>query len=368
MKLTQFQTISLIVFIVLGVLGVLTFAGVIKIGEESKEVTLSGKLTLWGTVPADIMRPLVDDFNYKNGELNIIYSGYEAEEFNQALLEALAEGKGPDMFLLPDDLAKSYLNRITAISYARYPAASFKANFAAAGDIFATPSAIIALPLSIDPLVMYYNRSLLNTGGVVYPPTDWSGFTEIIPKLTQKNNDNQIRQSAVALGQFANVANAKDILTTLFMQTGNPIVRRDEGGLYQSALGDGVTEDSLVSVLSYYTSFADPLGPNYSWHRGLPRSSNAFSAEEVAFYFGFASELPFIINQNPNLDVGVAEMPQIKNTKTKLTKGRVTGVAISAFSKNQELALVVANLMTTGDFVRDFARATGTAPARRDLL
>ncbi|MFM7088915.1 MAG: hypothetical protein ACKOW9_05310, partial [Candidatus Paceibacterota bacterium] len=47
---------------------------------------------------------------------------------------------------------------------------------------------------------------------------------------------------------------------------------------------------------------------------------------------------------------------------------RVTGVAISAFSKNQELALVVANLMTTGDFVRDFARATGTAPARRDLL
>ncbi|MFN4181197.1 MAG: ABC transporter substrate-binding protein [Candidatus Paceibacteria bacterium] len=368
MKLTQFQTITIVIFIVLGVLGVLTFAGIIKLGKDDKKVTLAGKVTLWGTVPADTMRPLVDNFNYQNGDLNIVYAGYDAESFNQALLEALAEGKGPDMFLLPDELAKSYLNRIMAISYARYPAATFKSNFAGAGDIFATPSAIIALPIAIDPLVMYYNRSLLNTAGVVYPPTDWNMFADLVPKLTKKDNDNQISQSTVALGHFTNVAHAKDILATLFMQTGNPIVSRDAGGIYQSSLTSNATETGIISALSYYASFANPLGPNYSWHKGLPSSDNAFVAEDVAFYFGYASELPTLVSRNPNLDLHVAEMPQIKNTKTKVTKARVTGVAISAFSKNQELALAVANIMTSGDFVKDFARATGTAPARRDLL
>ncbi|HEY4477907.1 MAG TPA: extracellular solute-binding protein [Candidatus Paceibacterota bacterium] len=307
--------------------------------------------------------------NRVNQEIDVSYSYIEPETFNQELLEAMAEGKGPDMFLLPDDLARSYLNRITAISYAKYPAANFKTNFASAGDIFTTPTGILALPLTIDPLVMYYNRSILNTNGVVYPPSNWNEFSDVIPKLTKKNDANQITASAVALGQFANVTNAKDIITTLFMQTGNPIVERDENRIYRTTLiKEEKNSQQLIGALDFYTSFANPLLPNYSWHRGLPKSRDYFTSENLAFYFGYASELPILMNRNPNLDLQISEMPQMKNASFKVTKARVTGVAISAFARDQALALAVANLMTNAGFVRDFARETGTAPARRDLL
>jgi ABC-type glycerol-3-phosphate transport system substrate-binding protein len=315
------------------------------------------------------MRPLVEDFNQANPNFTISYSSFDSGTFNQELLEAMAEGKGPDMFLLTDNLAQSYLNRITAISYARYPKATFITNFASAGEIFTTPSGILALPIAIDPLIMYYNRSILNTNGVVYPPVNWNEFADLIPKITKKNDANQIISSAVGLGQFANVTNAKDIIATMFLQTGNPIVERNENRLYQATLNkEEKNQQQLISALDFYTSFSNPLLPNYSWHRGLPKSRDYFTGENLAFYFGYASELPSLMSRNPNLDLQVSEMPQMKNSTFKVTKSRVTGVAISAFARDQAVALAVANLMTGDDFVRDFARATSTAPARRNLL
>ncbi len=369
MKLSQFQTVFLIIFVMLGVLGVLVFAGIINIGKDNQKASLAGKVSLWGTVPADTMRPIIDEFNYVNQDLQVVYTAHEAEDFNQNLLESLAEGKGPDMFLLSDDLSKSYINRLMAISYARYPAANFKSNFATASDIFTTPNAILALPLTIDPLMLYYNQSILNTNSIVYPPNDWDSFLEITSKITKKDDNNQINQSAVALGHFTNIESAKAIITTFFLQTGNPIVVRDPSGIYKSTLSsETFNKNSLVSALTYYTSFANPLNSNYSWHKGLPNSKDYFIAENSAFYFGYASELKDLVKKNPNMDLKIAEIPQIKNSNIKTTKARVTGVAISSFSKKQELSLAVANLMTSGNFIRDFAKATGTAPARRDLL
>jgi ABC-type glycerol-3-phosphate transport system substrate-binding protein len=46
----------------------------------------------------------------------------------------------------------------------------------------------------------------------------------------------------------------------------------------------------------------------------------------------------------------------------------VTGIAISAFSKNLNTAFTAASLMATGDFAAKFAAALGVAPVRRDLL
>ncbi|MBS3904044.1 MAG: extracellular solute-binding protein [Simkania sp.] len=368
-KLTPFQMVFIGLFMFLALLGFLTFSGFIKIGNDSKKESLTGKVTMWGTAPMSIMRGLFEEFHRVNPSFTVSYSAIEPETFNQELLEAMAEGKGPDMFLLPDDLARTYLNRITAISYAKYASSNFKTNFASAGDIFTTPSGILALPLTIDPMVMYYNRNILNTNGVVYPPNNWNEFSDVIPKLTKKNDANQITTSAVALGQFANITNAKDIITTLFLQTGNPIVERDENRIYRTTLiKEAKNNQQLIGALDYYTSFANPLLPNYSWHRGLPESRDYFTSENLAFYFGYASELPTLMNRNPNLDLQIAEMPQMKNANFKVTKSRVTGVAISAFAKDQVVALAVANLMSNAGFVRDFARETGTAPARRDLL
>jgi len=169
------------------------------------------------------------------------------------------------------------------------------------------------------------------------------------------------------MGQFSNITHAKEILSTLFMQTGNPIVAQ-QNGAYYSMLGQNDTSNNLGDTLKFYTNFADPSQKLYSWNKSFPESMDSFSAEKLAFYFGYASELESLVSKNPNENFMVAPMPQIKNSTFKLTYGKVSGIAISSFSKNFNTAFTAASLLATGDFAGKFADATFVAPARRDLL
>jgi multiple sugar transport system substrate-binding protein len=361
----NFQIIILVLFIAAAIFGLLVFSGAIPIGGNSQGSL--GTVVLWGTVPAGAMSAPLEDFNNANKTLIVKYVQKSADTFDQDLLEALATGNGPDIFFLPDNLTYHYANKIFAIPYASYPLASFKNVFAGAGEVFLTSKGILAFPMSIDPLVMYYNRSILDANGVVYPPATWNDLVALVPTLTQKDNSNKIIKSIVALGHFANVANAKDILAALFMQIGNPLIT-EQNGRFNSVLGDQSGNVNPSSVLKFYTDFADPNNTNYSWNASFPNSVDVFSAENSAFYFGFASELPTLVSRNPNQNFFVTSLPQIKNSSFKLTSARVTGLAISSFSKNFNAAFTAASLMATGDFAAKYALITGVAPARRDLL
>mgnify|MGYP001570397871 CR=1 FL=1 len=362
----NFQLITIIVFIALAIFGVLVFSGAIPIGQDNAPGGL-GTVILWGTAKTTTIAPLLEEFNNANPTFIVKYAQKSAESFDQELLEALAEGRGPDLLFLPDNLAFHYANKIFAIPYTSYPLASFKSNFAGAGEVFLTSRGILAFPLSIDTLLMYYNRSILDANGVIYPPVSWDDLISLIPKLTRKDDSNKIIKSAVALGHFSNVAHAKNILSALFMQAGNPIVT-EKDGVFNSSLSARSGTPNPASILKFYTDFADPNKNVYSWNKSFPNSSEAFSAENLSFYFGFASELPSLINRNPNQNLGAAPLPQIKNASFKLTSAQVTGIALLASSKNFNTSFTAASLLATGDFASKFAIATGMAPARRDLL
>jgi len=361
----NFQVIILVIFIGAAILGILVFSGAIKIGNTGAGSL--GKVVLWGTVPNTMMSTPMRDFNNANPTFNVTYVQKSADTFDQDLLEASASGTGPDMFFLPDNLVFHYTNKIFTIPYQSYSLASFKNNFAGAGEVFLTSDGILAFPISIDPLMMYYNRSILDANGVVFPPAYWDEIINIASKLTKKDDSNKITQSAIAFGDSSNIVHFKDILATLFMQAGNPIIKEKDGTM-GSTLDSSIGNFNLPSILKFYTDFADPNNAVYSWNKSFPNSKDAFSKENLAFYFGYASELQSLIKSNPNQNFFVASTPQIKNSTFKTTGARVTGIAISSFSKNLNTAVLAANLMATGDFASKFSTATGVPPARRDLL
>ncbi len=364
----NFQLIILIVFIAAAVFGVLVFSGVIPIGNNN-DTGGQGTVVLWGTIGFQVISAPLDDFNRANPSFVLKYVQKDPQTFDQDLLEALASGVGPDLFLLPDSLAYHYRNRILAIPYQSYPLASFKNAFAGAGEVFLTSKGIIAFPLFIDPMVMYYNRSILDANNIITPPSYWDEFQHIATILTKKDQDKKIIKSAAALGTFSNITHAKDIISTLFMQAGNLIISEKDGFFY-SSLGDTSSKNlvDLGPVLKFYTDFADPLSNVYSWNKSLPPSINAFSSEYLAFYFGYASELPSLVNRNPNQNFLAAPMPQLKNSNTRITFSKTTGVAISLASKNSTAAFTVASLLATGDFPSKLATALSVVPARRDLI
>lgn len=364
----NFQIIVIIVFMVTAILGVLVFSGVIPLDFANDSETLGqGTVVVWGTESAQAIEPVFEEFNTVNENFDIRYVQKFPESFNQELLEALASGTGPDMFFMPDNLALSYKNKIFTVPYSSYSLASFRNNFVSAGEVFSTEEGILAFPIAVDPLVMYYNRSMLEANGIVYPPVYWDEFANLVPILTKKDEANRIIKSTVALGQYSNVTHAKGILSTLFMQAGNPIVR-EQNGSFTSVLGNYTGAYSPDLALQFYTDFTDPLKNVYSWNRSFSSSSDAFSALDLAFYFGYASEIPALVDKNPNQNFFVAPLPQVRNSAFKLTGAKVTGVAISSSSKNFNTAFIAASMMANTDFAQKFANALGVAPARRDLL
>ncbi len=361
----SFQLILIIIFIAGAVFGVLVFSGAIKLGNDKTKVT--GTVVLWGTIKQSVMAGPLDDFNNANQTFRVNYVEKSADTFDQDLLEALASGTGPDMFFLPDNLAFHYSNKIVVIPYQSFPLTTFKNTFAGAGEVFLTSKGMLAFPMTIDPLMMYYNRGMFSSSGVVYPPATWDEFFTLVPTINKKDATGKITKSTVALGHFSNVAHAKDILTTLFMQAGNPIIT-EKDGFYASALDTLGSKYDISSLLQFYTDFADPGKTTYSWNKSFANSTTAFSAEDLAVYFGYASELQTLVNRNPNEDFMVAPFPQIKGASSKITGARVTGLAISSSSKNFTTAFTAASLMATGTFASKFATTLSTPPARRDLL
>lgn len=370
----NFQIILLGVFGAFVIFGILVFSGTIKIGDQSQEEGSGGTVVLWGTFKRESLFKALDDFNKANKTFTVKYEQKDPATFDQDLLEALASGVGPDLFFMADNLIKRYSNRIYVIPYESYPIASFKSMFAGAGEVFMTSKGILAFPISVDPMVMYYNRMILDANNIIYPPAYWDEFIDLAPRLTKKDESRQISQSAIAMGQFSNINNAKDLISALFMQTGNPIITETADGLFFPTLSSissslyGLNSQELGPILNFYTDFSDPLKNVYSWNRSLPNSIDFFSANKLAFYFGFASELQTLVNKNPNQNFLAAPMPQIRNANLRLTSARVTGIAVSSFSKNFNSAFTAASLMTTGDFANDFAKSLSLVPIRRDLL
>ena len=366
MKSSNFQIIIMVVFIFAGIIGLLVFSGKLPIGRKGSEGS-GGTVVLWGTAKSMDIIGAIETFNKSNPNYVVKYVQKSPDTYNDDLVNALASGVGPDLYFLPNDLAYSYKSRITRVPYSVFPINAYKSKFASAGDIFLTSQGILAFPISVDPLVMYYNRTILDANGIVYPPTYWDEFPNLVSTLTKRDSSNNITSTAVALGQFSNITNAKDIISTLFMQSGNPIVS-EQNGSFTSTLSNSVDEQKLSNDLDFYTEFSDPLKNTYSWNRSLQNSKDAFSAETLAFYFGYASELQSLLNKNPNENFAVAPMPQFRNSNTKITSAIVTGIAVSSFSKNFNSAFTVASLMSTSDFAAQYAKATGTVPVRRDLL
>src|SRR3990167_990308 len=196
----NFQLIVIIVFIVAAILGILVFSGAIPLGSDGAGSL--GTVVLWGTTPTRSIAGALEDFNNTNPTLIVKYEQKSPDTFDQDLLEALASGAGPDMFFLPDSLVFNYANKIFAIPYASYPLNTFKNIFAGAGEVFLTSKGVLAFPITIDPLMMYYNRSILDANGVIYPPASWDDLMNLVPALTKKDDSNKIIKSAVALGLF----------------------------------------------------------------------------------------------------------------------------------------------------------------------
>ncbi len=369
-----FNRAQLIIF---GVIGVIIFITLLVIFGVipglHQPVPQKFNITVWGFEDDELWRGIGEKYHNKLRHVTIEYKKKNPVSYERELLNALAGGTGPDIFVLRNTQIEEHRDKLLPLPEKElsFLARDYKNIFfdAAALELISKDGGILGLPLTLDTLALYYNRDYFNSANIFSPPKTWEELTDAVKRLTIYSEVGTVVRSGVALGTSANVEHAVDIVSALMIQSGVELIDREarQSGLLSHTAPLGITEPS-ETALSFYASFADSAKRTYTWSGFFPNSLDAFAQGKTAMIVGYASDASRITDKNPHLSFGVAPFPQPESSSKNMYFGRYSFEAVSKQSRNGTEAWGF--LLWLGDKENDkiFSEALKLAPARRDLV
>lgn len=294
-------------------------------GSEATPYTVN--LEIWGVFDdSTVFNEIISQYKTINpyvGEIK--YRKFSQDTYARELLDALASGQGPDIFLINNAWLPSYINKLEPAPTPLISEQDVKNNFPdTVGSDFVDGGKVYATPLSVDSMALYYNKDMFNAAGITSAPRTWQEFNEDVKKLTIIDGVGNIQQSGAAIGTAKNINRASDLLSLLMFQNGvempmkkGVLAKFDEGVL--GANGEVTQAGELA--LGYYAQFArlstnsTIQNPFYTWNSRQHDSVDAFAEGSTAMMFNYSWQNPVIKSKNPKLNYGIAMVPQVNTAK-----------------------------------------------------
>ncbi|QQR65382.1 extracellular solute-binding protein [Candidatus Kaiserbacteria bacterium] len=370
MNIRPFEIILIAVFAI-GAIGGLIYFAKYKPESDPTAVLYGDSVVIWGTQDADKMEGLFLSISKNNESFNVVsYHEVEERSFQNELLNAIADGKAPDLIIMPHTLLVTYRTKLKPISFKTITQKAFRDTYIEGAEIFMRSDGIYGVPIAADPLIMYWNRDIFSGSGVASPPKTWETLTaQTTRAINRTDNWLSLTQSAVAFGEFMNVNHAKNILSMLLLQAGSEIVTENEDGEYAVTISK--SQDGGMSagsaVLSFYTQFSTPSKEAYSWNRSKNMDRTEFLEGKLALYFGMGSEKTSLERDNANLNYDVEIVPQGSEATIQRNYADFYALAIPRSSKNIEGAYAVASFLGQPVQAKKFAETFNFAPVHRSL-
>jgi multiple sugar transport system substrate-binding protein len=293
------------------------------------------RLEVWGFDDSDAIAKVINEYRKRNPRVKeVVYKKLTINTYETELMDALATGNGPDIFLihntwLPKHAGKLASAPVDNLSSNQAPVITPKQVQDQFADVvssdFVSDGKVYALPLSVDSLALYYDKDMLNQAGIAIPPATWLDFDDAVKKITHVDSLGNINPSGAAMGMSSDTSlgtgkinRATDILTLLMMQSGvdmiNPQTKQAAFGDFTTATYGGEMSPG-ESALAYYTKFSDPSKVEYSWNSQQHNSVDAFIEGKTAMMINYSWFIPRIQSKAPKLNLGVAKIPQNKDKK-----------------------------------------------------
>jgi multiple sugar transport system substrate-binding protein len=370
---TQLAIIGVIIMVIMVALGL--FTGVIPTPGKDSTGQTTVVTSIWIPKSYDFLERIIsEDFSDANENVKVATTIVPDEEYETRLLDALASGVGPEIWFLPHGKILANQNKAAQIPFTIISERQFMDTFIEGALLYLYPGIahqeiagyINAIPILVDPLILYWNKDLLGGAGIPRPPATWNEYMTAAQKLTVKNAAGNFVISGAAMGEFSNIRNAKEIISLFILQANNPIVETDTKKVVLGEQSGALS--SAVSAIRFWNEFTNPRKEIYSWNHLMPSDQEAFAAQKLALYIGFASEYPEIAKRNPHLNFDVAEVPQIQDDATAITYGRFTSLAITKTAANSSAAWQVVNFLTGQVAQSKIASAFERPSVRRDVL
>ena len=344
----------------------------------------------------DDFAEIIAKYNAQHPYVTINYRKLRYDEYEEELLNAFAEDRGPDIFSIHNTWVKKYESKIEPMPsqttmvwqttkgnikkdvVAETKVArsmnlkELKQNFADVvySDVVIN-NKIYGLPLSVDTLAMYYNQSLFDQAGITEIPKYWNrDFQQTVKKLSKQDLKGNILQSGVALGGGTNIERYSDILSVLMMQNGANMMSDSGQVLFNTVPENSPNSDYNpgLMALKFYTDFANPVKEVYSWNNKLESSINSFASGKTAIMFGYAYHLPTIKTMAPKLNFMVAPLPQIEGSGTPVNFANYWVEVVSKKSQHQNEAWNFVQFLTSADQVGSYLSKTKKPAALRSLV
>jgi ABC-type glycerol-3-phosphate transport system substrate-binding protein len=287
----------------------------------------SVKLEIWGTMDdSSDYAAILEEYKKINPYVTEIkYRKFAQETYRQELLDALASGNGPDIFMIGNGWLPSFGNKLEPAPAPLMSEQDVKNNFpdVVAGD-FMDGGYVYAAPLTIDSMQLYYNRDMFNAAGITSPPKTWLEFQTDVQKLTKLDANGNFSLSGGAIGTGININRSSDLLSLLMMQNGAvfPTAKGTLAKFDEGIIGpDGSVIQAGQQALGFYTQFAklstaaNTANPFYAWNNRQHYSVDAFAEGSVAMMFNYSWQLDVIKQKNPKLNFSVVPVPQINADK-----------------------------------------------------
>ncbi len=300
-----------------------------QIKANTKPITLNYWRVYDGS---DAFDSIITDYQTLHPNITINIRTFRYEEYEQQLLQAWAEDRGPDIYSIPESWLGKYQSKIhtmpaqTTMVF-QHQSTGLQKEIIYEMKTTPTPTLrqlkddypdivtrnlviggkVYGLPLSLDTLVMFYNKDIFNNSGIVTPPATWSEFQADVQKIVRFGANNKIVRAGTAMGTGTNVERCFDLLSVLMMQNGADMT----GGMFLPNENDKSQTSPGSQAVAFYTDFAMPLKSVYTWSVEMPNALSAFMAGQVGMVFGYNFNLSSIRSQAPGISFGVAPIPQV---------------------------------------------------------
>jgi multiple sugar transport system substrate-binding protein len=361
-------------YILGGILGVLLIIAIILLFTTSGNKANNAKVTLtwWMTFEdSQNVQQLIADYTALHKNVTINFVKKDLTDYESDLVNALAAGNGPDIFTIHNDWLPAYLDKVAPVPDTILNLRTYQDSFAdVASSDFVKDGKIYAVPLSTDVLALYYNKDLLGSAGISQPPTTWTELEQDVEKITKISKPGTFQTSGIAMGTSGNVNRAVDILSLLMLQEGTQFYNSDftSATFDQQQTNSSTPFSPSATALAFYTQFADAGKNSYTWNSQSDQSIDAFTQGKVAMILNYQYLTPIIQSRAPNLNWGVAPIPQISDDVTKVNFANYWGQAVSKSSKNSTAAWNFLNFITQKTELDKYYAQHPLVASRKDIL
>jgi len=332
-------------------------------------------LEFWGVFDdSNLIKPIVEQFRKQYSYFTVNYHEKDVDTYEKDLIDALAAGRGPDIFFIHNTWLPKHIDKLAAAPETMIPVKKVNDTFVdVVAQDFVDSNKVYALPLSVDSLALFYNKDLLNSAGIASPPANWEQFNSAVEKLTQRDSKNNILRAGAALGTSQNINRSTDILAMLMIQSGARMILEDKSGAafdLSSTLANNQSFNPGEQALIFYTNFANPLKKVYTWNQYQHYSIDAFIEGNAAMMINYSYQIPVVKARSPHLNFGVAAIPQISSDNPSVSFANYWGLAVSktAGTKIPYAWKFIDWFSSDQENLKNYLQTTQRPTGRRDLI